>query len=361
MRFQPGRSARCAHDQLVAAVADMEQARHNAVLWFAEIDRRQLYRELGYTSMQQYAAEALRFSRTRLHDFLRLARRLDELPAIRASVASGELGYTKAREIVKVASTKTERQWLAAATSLSRRDLERKVARVRKKARQRPPAGQGELLPAPQEAKLAEAAPVRVGLTLTAEQAARYEALWHQLAATPNAEDLLEALAALVAERATPGRERGTDDEPSASQESRCTESSPRGNAASAHRPPPVQIHVHRCPDCGAMETAGRPVDRIDRERLSCDAAVVAPGRRNTTTIPPRTRREVLARDRHRCQAPGCGHTRFLELHHLTPRSRGGGNDADNLVTLCAACHRLWHERGWAPQTERRGAARAPE
>lgn len=43
--------------------------------------------------------------------------------------------------------------------------------------------------------------------------------------------------------------------------------------------------------------------------------------------------------------APGCGRTRFLEVHHLRPRSRGGSNDPDNLVTLCSTCHRHAHER----------------
>ncbi len=40
-------------------------------------------------------------------DLLRLAERLEELPQIRESVARGDLGYTKARELVKVASHAT--------------------------------------------------------------------------------------------------------------------------------------------------------------------------------------------------------------------------------------------------------------
>jgi hypothetical protein len=50
--------------------------------------------------------------------------------------------------------------------------------------------------------------------------------------------------------------------------------------------------------------------------------------------------------DGHRCQAPGCRATRFLEVHHREPRRRGGRNSAANLITLCAACPRLLHERG---------------
>ncbi|MEN8008399.1 MAG: HNH endonuclease, partial [Candidatus Krumholzibacteriota bacterium] len=77
-----------------------------------------------------------------------------------------------------------------------------------------------------------------------------------------------------------------------------------------------------------------------------CDAAVCKHKGRNTTTIPPRVRREVLARDKNRCRAPGCGRTRFLEVHHINPRQHGGTNHPENLVTLCGSCHRLWHETG---------------
>ena len=92
-------------------------------------------------------------------------------------------------------------------------------------------------------------------------------------------------------------------------------------------------------------DTGERTLSRAESERMRCDAAVCSHGGRNTTTIPPRTRRTVLARDRHRCRAPGCGRTRFLEVHHLTQRTNGGTNNPANLITLCAACHRLWHER----------------
>ena len=53
-----------------------------------------------------------------------------------------------------------------------------------------------------------------------------------------------------------------------------------------------------------------------------------------------------MARDRHRCRAPGCDRTLFLEVHHLKPRRKGGTNKPVNLVTLCSTCHRFMHERG---------------
>ena len=50
----------------------------------------------------------------------------------------------------------------------------------------------------------------------------------------------------------------------------------------------------------------------------------------------------ILARDGWRCLAPGCTSRANLELHHVIYRSRGGGDEAWNIVTLC----RFHHQRG---------------
>ena len=108
--FAPGRNARHVHQALKQSVEILDRAQHCAVLWFGEILVRKLYRELGYSSIYQYASEELGFSTTRTGDFKRLSEKLSGLPAISAKVESGELGYTKAREIVKVADPKMPRQ-----------------------------------------------------------------------------------------------------------------------------------------------------------------------------------------------------------------------------------------------------------
>ena len=115
--------------------------------------------------------------------------------------------------------------------------------------------------------------------------------------------------------------------------------------AAAPSRPAhsPYQIIIHRDE---AKQTASVPVgrkqvplDEATYERIACDARVLEPGKRNRASIPPAIRQQVLARDGHRCQAPGCGSGRFLEVHHIRPRKAGGSNKPDNMITLCAACH----------------------
>ena len=407
--FKTRQSARHVDGALKQAVCTLEQAEHNAVLWFGEMLRRKLYRKLGYSSINQYAAMELKFSRSKTGDFIRLARKLDELPAVRKSVASGEVGYTKAREIIKVATPATESAWVEAATKHSRRELEKKVSAVRLRARvrRRSDPGQGELLVAAAELgggadratscsdELLAEIPVRESLEMTPEQFARYEALWeqlHQQGGVPTGgakvELLLEALAGLVAgrgcadvrasesadenlpgeaDRMTPrGAHRMTSQRVDQMTPRGAHRTTPRGavtappaGAGETGKSPPAprdttsprfQIHIHQCPDCGraTIQTGRgeRAIGRAELERVQCDAQIKAPGKRNTTAIPPATRREVLARDRHQCQGPGCENTRFLEVHHITPRQNGGSNQPDNLITLCAGCHRVWHEQG---------------
>lgn len=76
-------------------------------------------------------------------------------------------------------------------------------------------------------------------------------------------------------------------------------------------------------------------------ERTTTHVGRAAP--RAKQKVPPARRRAVVQRDEHRCRVPGCRNTRFLDLHHVAPRSPGGRNDADNLLTLCGVHHRAVH------------------
>jgi hypothetical protein len=407
--FQPDLPASQVHARLQAALQALRQAERNAVLWFAEIHRRRLYRDLGYSSMHRYAVQALGFSAGKASQFLRLSMSLERLPQLRASLASGELGWTKAREVARVATPASEGRWLAEAQRSSRRDLERKVSRVRARARAArvAPRGQGELgMPAGGGGKpgdggrergggaagagsvgVAAAAavpPQPVTLRFTAEEYARFASLLEQLwkverrergaAAAGRSELVLAGLAALLEEWRCGGGSGGEATAPDSAPAAGARVAGPTAGPGTApcgepggpargreftrvNSTSPYQIVIYRCEACGRGEVVtdrGRlPLPRAALAAAACDARVVDPrgrttagGMRNRSTIPPGVRLGVLARDGWRCRAPGCGRTRFLEVHHVVPRSRGGGNDPGNLVTLCSACHRLLHERG---------------
>ena len=54
-------------------------------------------------------------------------------------------------------------------------------------------------------------------------------------------------------------------------------------------------------------------------------------------------RHRLLERDGWRCQ--NCGSSKDLHVHHLTKRSELGDDTEENLITLCALCHKQIHLR----------------
>ena len=300
-----------------------DRARECAVLWFAEVQRRELYRQLGHASLQLYATQALGFSDNRYWQFKRLADDLDRLPVLREAVASGEVGWTKAQQVARVATAATQKAWVAKAVTCGRRELALAVKEARNE-------------PAPE-------IPTTITLRADGLRLARFEALLekvHKLRRLPEGGDRLDVvlagLEALVASSTDP-----------------CQSA--------------VQIVVQKCPDCAAAHVVTSHGEKrlasAQEERLMCDARIHESGQPNRATIAPSVRATVLARDRHRCTTPGCRSARYLEVHHVKPRSEGGSNLPENLVKLCSRCHAFAHEHAarLAPaQVIRREPAAAP-
>ena len=391
--------------RLRQALHQLQLAERNAVLWFAEVLKRRLFKDLGFSSIYQYASEALGFSPPRTAQFIRLCQSLEGLPALKNSVAAGEVSWTKAREVAKVATPQTESAWVDLARTESRRQLERRVrlAQTRSRAKRRdggrqlglagdgrrPELAGGETQPGladsealPSDVAFAEV-PVTLSLRFTPEQYARYEAILERLRKRgergPREELILAGLEALLVEAGSGTAAPVSPRDAKSASARKATAASPPDAAPVSPRnsKPAYQIVVHQCEDCGRARVqtsrGAKPIDPAAAEAMRCDARILRPGEknrlggenrsgeksrvgeqirlgeenhisgRNRATIPPGVRRDVLARDGYRCRTPGCGSARFLEVHHVVPRAAGGSNRPDNLVTLCSACHQLTH------------------
>ncbi|WP_040704297.1 TerD family protein [Nocardia takedensis] len=64
---------------------------------------------------------------------------------------------------------------------------------------------------------------------------------------------------------------------------------------------------------------------------------VLAPGQRDSRSIPPDVKAEVWQRDGGRCVQ--CGDAHYLEFDHVIPLSRGGATSVGNLQILCRRCN----------------------
>ncbi|MBU8871842.1 MAG: hypothetical protein KOO60_13330 [Gemmatimonadales bacterium] len=254
--FCAGQSASETHSALKTAIGTMDKAKQNAVLWFGEILDRKLYRELE----------------------------------------SGKLGYTHARELVKVTDENNQDEWLKFALENPRRKLEREVKRAKKEAADQA-TGQPSLLPVPKQRPVA-VVPVRVSMEMSPTQFALYEAMWEQIrkqgcAPADKVEALLEFMASYIEvnsglrdveqtrEKSFPRGNTGGGNEDSFEERSG-TRNFPRKRSPEKSAGPPAQIHIHLCPDCekATVQTSRGELELSETElnRAQCDCQTSRPG-----------------------------------------------------------------------------------
>ena len=272
----------------------------------AEVEQAALWRTLGYSSLTAYAREALGYSSSKTSDLLRVGRRQD-LPRLQQAFRRGELSYKRATEVARVATPLDEEEWLAKAQRLRLRDLE---AQAQGREREH-----------------------RVQLRLDDRGFRALEAAVETVRRSGGPFDLAKALVSICEQHVR---------SVAPSEDSEESERAPRN---ASHR-----IVYTVCAECGegAQETSVGPIEvgRVELEQRSCDAEVLdlrqGSAARVKRTIPTRIRNRVWARDRGRCQAPGCGLRGGIEIHHVD-RWRGG-HDPARMLVLCDQHHEQVHE-----------------
>jgi hypothetical protein len=124
-------------------------------------------------------------------------------------------------------------------------------------------------------------------------------------------------------------------------------------NQAADASDPRCSVVVYECRSCAKSELdTGIGLFELEpaiAATLGCGARVVdlaGEGRevQRGGPLPAAIRRAVLLRDRCRCRVPGCSRRRYVDVHHLVPRSEGGEHSRRNCITLCSTHHRRLHE-----------------
>lgn len=351
----------------------------------AEFDRREGWAQWGCKSCAQWVSWQCAVAPRAARDHVRVARRLAELPLIRAAFGRGELSYSQVRALARVATVETQTALLELARYSTAAQLERMLRAYR---------GVVERELSPDERAHGDAylvcehdddGSLLVRGRLSAEEGALF------LTALGAARD---SLSGRSRSGCTPNGHRSGSAEPEAPPEPVKPTSHGAGvsnatalvlmaetllSSGPAQRTGAdsyeVVVHVDTA-TLGAPEGAshledgacqledGSPLHPETARRLACDASVVRilerDGRplsvgRRTRSVPPALRRALQSRDRC-CRFPGCTQRRFLHAHHIQHWARGGPTELGNLVQLCRFHHRLLHEGGYTlERTGRRG------
>ncbi len=297
---------RRAHAELLRIAVERVALDRDEGQWLLAAQRARVHRRLGFATFAEYVERVLGYGPRTTDDKLRVAAALEELPELAAS----ELSWSALRELTRVATPATEREWVAAAEGRTVRELERLVSGRRPGDRPSDPA--------------------------------RDEARRHVLRFDVSADTVATVREALKMLRR--GSDEPLDDDAALLLMARAVLGGP-GDAGRAS----YQIAMTVCERCQHATQQGKgeaiAVEPAIAEMAACDAQYVAPGGRATQAVPPATRREVVRRDGGCCAVPGCKNAVFVDLHHVDPRAEGGRHDPARMVTLCSAHHRL-HHRG---------------
>jgi len=96
-----------------------------ALLWAM---RSGVHVQLGYGSFVEYVKRFFGYAPRTTLDELRTAEALEKLPALERALTLGEATWSAVRELARVATAETERDWLEAAKGRTMREIERLVA-----------------------------------------------------------------------------------------------------------------------------------------------------------------------------------------------------------------------------------------
>jgi len=317
--------ARSLSDRLVAARAAHRRAEHTLAVLLADLVAGQHFRPLGYVSVEDYAACALDLTARQTRDLVRIDRALPRLPKLAAALGAGTLDWTKARELVRVATVATEEAWIERASAVPSRVLELEVA-----------ASTPGALPPAADAAAAKGPALR--RFVVQMKASDHDAVRAALAALrfdldAEADELEDGdLLARIVEQWIHLR--------SALSEAQAPSTGER-----------YRVTLEHCPACRQTEAADAEVSDTVAGEAACDAEVVdlRPGPTQghvTQAVPPATRRLVMGRAKWRCEVPNCRNRLALDIHHVRPRARGGTHAPDGLVCICDGHHRAVH-RGY--------------
>jgi HNH endonuclease len=315
------------------AAADAEEGR-----WLLLALRSGAHVHLGHGSFSEYIERLLGYSPRATREKLRVAEALERLPRSAQALEQGALSWCAARELTRVATADTEVAWLDAARGKTTREIEALVAAKQPGEPPPDPAHEHDL-PAPRRHVLR--------FDVSPETFATFREAMQNLRRSAGGVLDDDALLLAMARHAL---------------------GAPSDEGRSSYR-----ISYQVCPSCrqGAQVMSGELVAvgsdvlamaTCDGESISLQPATVAeqtrPAANDTEgpatpaathvgrarrAVPPALRRAVLARDRQCCRVPGCKNTHFVDVHHLQPRSEGGKNSLENLITLCTAHHRASH------------------
>jgi hypothetical protein len=275
------------HQKILDAATQYRHAEAELIDLIQEVDTHRVFVRKSYASLFEYVTQALKLSESVAFNLITIARKAKEIPELKTEIRSGAITVSNARKIVPVLNTQNKTEWLIKAKTLSNRQLEKEVVKIR------------PMEATPERARYV--APERVKLELGLSE--------KDMLALRKVQDLM-------------------------SQKSQ--------RAVSLEETISVMTQDYLKKQ-DPVEKAKRQVIRKSPVTLQ---VAQPPGQRHA--ISKHILHQVNLRDQRRCSheymsGKRCNQRRWLDIHHKIPVNSGGPNTLENLTTLCSAHHQFVH------------------
>ena len=371
-------SAAALEDEIHTLNASITVATWRLLMLIAELDRRRAWQQWGVISFAHWLNWKCGIDLGAAREKVRVARALENLPLVNDALARGELSYSKARAITRVATPESQDYLLMIARHGTASHVEklvrayRHVERLQESARARSAHAQRAL-----RWNFEDDGSMVITVRLPAEQGAlvvqaihaAVDAQWRERDGADREQELADNVSAEASAASSPSSNSFDNAESPVSArraDALChvAEQFLAHEAVTSRQAERYQVvvHVDRAVlsehghgDCCHIEH-GSAIAAETARRLVCDASVVTLeesgdgeplniGRRSRT-IPPAIRRALAHRDKG-CRFPGCLNHLYVDAHHIRHWADGGETRLDNLVLACRHHHGLLHEGGF--------------
>ncbi len=269
-----------------------------------EIDKERIYEEFGLTHLTPYCIKHLGLSEDVAANFVRVARKSQQVPELKVAIEEGRLSVTKAKAIASVITSENQSIWIEKAETLSKSKLEEQVAIASPQTRK------------PEKAKIKGPNRIRVEFELSAEEMKLFrrvqDLISQKMGQSATLAETHNALVQLFLEKNDPVKK---------------AERAQKRNQNSTEAKAETKSEQKAKGMCRSQDHF------VQKSRPALKAEII---------------HALNLRDKGACQAihPDgsiCGQSRWVHFHHKIPHSHGGGDTLDNLITLCSSHHRLWH------------------
>ncbi len=275
------------HSRAVELSRQHRALESDIVFILAKIERERIFLKLGYESLFGYAVKALGLTESSAYAFITISRKCQDLEVLKDAIANKDISVTKAARLVSVLTKENASELLEFAMSHTSREIDAKVAEIRPRAKVR-----DRIRPLSKDwLKLEGSISHGVAKQLKRAQAV----LASKLGRNPDLNMVLEAALGAYLSKNDP------------------------------------------------LEKAKRS---LSRPQQLCTNRV----KKGRSPLTAAQRHTVHLRDKGRCTFVNpltkerCTNDRWLEKHHIVGVKDGGGNDPENIRTLCSLHHDLVHQ-----------------